>query len=224
MRKYLLASSFLFIASVAHAGITIGGTRVVYPENKKESSIGIENPDNLDYLVQSWVETEDKAREKAPFLITPPLFRLDAKQDNVLRIIRTGGNLPGDRESLFWLNIKSIPSSARNENTNTLQIAIKTRIKLIYRPTSITGKPEDVTTQLSWHAQGNQLIVENRTPFYMNFQEIKLDGKKIDKATYAAPKSETHFTTPGNITAHSVNWKIINDYGGISQSYTAQIK
>ncbi|HFV9238047.1 molecular chaperone [Enterobacter mori] len=224
MRKYLLASSFLFIASVAHAGITIGGTRVVYPENKKESSIGIENPDNLDYLVQSWVETEDKAREKAPFLITPPLFRLDAKQDNVLRIIRTGGNLPGDRESLFWLNIKSIPSSTRNENTNTLQIAIKTRIKLLYRPASITGKPEDVTTQLSWHAQGHQLIVENPTPFYMNFQEIKLDGKKVDKATYAEPKSETHFTTLGNITAHSVSWKIINDYGGISQSYTAQIK
>ncbi|UWM65507.1 molecular chaperone [Enterobacter sp. CP102] len=224
MRKYLLLSSFLLITSAAHAGITIGGTRVVYPENKKESSIGITNPDNLDYLVQSWVETEDNAREKAPFLITPPLFRLDAKQENVLRIIRTGGNLPADRESLFWLNIKSIPSSGRNENTNTLQIAIKTRIKLLYRPKNITGKPEDVTTQLSWHRQGNQLIVENPTPFYMNFQEIKLDGKKIDKVTYAAPKSETHFTTPAKITAHSVSWKIINDYGGISQSYTAQIQ
>lgn len=224
MRKYLLLSSFLLITSAAHAGITIGGTRVVYPENKKESSIGIANPDNLDYLVQSWVETEDNAREKAPFLITPPLFRLDAKQDNVLRIIRTGGNLPADRESLFWLNIKSIPSSARNENTNTLQIAIKTRIKLLYRPASITGKPEDATTQLTWHTQGNQLIVENPTPFYMNFQEIKLDGKKVDKATYAKPKAETHFSVPENITARSVSWKIINDYGGISQSYTAQIK
>lgn len=224
MRKHLLLSSFLLITSAAHAGITIGGTRVVYPENKKESSIGIANPDNLDYLVQSWVETEDNAREKALFLITPPLFRLDAKQDNVLRIIRTGGNLPADRESLFWLNIKSIPSSARNENTNTLQIAIKTRIKLLYRPASINGKPEDVTTQLSWHTQGNQLIVENPTPFYMNFQEIKLDGKKVDKVTYAKPKAETHFSIPGNITARSVSWKIINDYGGISQSYTTQIK
>lgn len=122
------------------------------------------------------------------------------------------------------MNIKSIPSSARNENTNTLQIAIKTRIKLLYRPVSITGKPEDVTTQLSWHTQGNQLIVENPTPFYMNFQEIKLDGKKVDKVTYAKPKAETHFSIPGNITARSVSWKIINDYGGISQSYTAQIK
>ncbi len=223
MRKYLLLSSFLFITTAAHAGITIGGTRVVYPENKKESSIGISNPDNLDYLVQSWVETEDNAREKAPFLITPPLFRLDGKQDNVLRIIRTGGNLPADRESLFWLNIKSIPSSKRNEISNTLQIAIKTRIKLIYRPAGITGKPEDVAAQLSWHMQGNQLIVNNPTPFYMNFQEIKLDGKKIDKVTYAAPDGETRFATPGNITARSVSWKIINDYGGISPSYTAKI-
>ncbi len=223
MCKYLLLSSFLLITTAAHAGITIGGTRVVYPENKKESSIGISNPDNLDYLVQSWVETEDNAREKAPFLITPPLFRLDGKQDNVLRIIRTGGNLPADRESLFWLNIKSIPSSKRNEISNTLQIAIKTRIKLIYRPASINGKPEDVAAQLSWHMQGNQLIVNNPTPFYMNFQEIKLDGKKVDKVTYAAPDGETRFATAGNNTARSVSWKIINDYGGISPSYTAKI-
>lgn len=138
--------------------------------------------------MQSWVETEDNAREKAPFLITPPLFRLDAKQENVLRIIRTGGNLPADRESLFWLNIKSIPSSARNESVNTLQIAIKTRIKLLYRPSGITGKPEDVATQLSWHTRGNQLIVENPTPFYMNFQEITLDGKKSIKPPMLAQK------------------------------------
>ncbi|EKS6727358.1 molecular chaperone [Enterobacter mori] len=224
MRKCLLVSTLLLITSAAHAGITIGGTRVVYPENKKESSIAITNPDNLDYLVQSWVETEGKVREKAPFLITPQIFRLDAKQNNVLRIIRTGGNLPADRESLFWLNIKSIPSSSRNENNNTLQIAIKTRIKLLYRPNSITGKPEEVASQLIWHTQGNQLIVDNPTPFYMNFQEIKLDGKKIDNITYAKPKNETHFTLPGKVSAHAISWKIINDYGGISPSWSAQIK
>lgn len=223
MRKYLLASSFLFIASVAHAGITIGGTRVVYPESKKESSIGITNPDNLDYLVQSWVETEDNAREKAPFLITPPLFRLDAKQENVLRIIRTGGNLPADRESLFWLNIKSIPSSARNESVNTLQIAIKTRIKLLYRPSGITGKPEDVATQLSWHTRGNQLIVENPTPFYMNFQAVTLNGQKVTKATWAVPKTETHFAIPGNVRGSNVTYSIITDYGSISHTWSKSV-
>jgi len=59
--------------------------------------------------VQSWVDSGGKNRAKAPFLITPPLFRLDAKEDNVLRVVRTGGNLPGDRESLYWLNIKPFP-------------------------------------------------------------------------------------------------------------------
>lgn len=62
MRKCLLVSTLLLITSAAHAGITIGGTRVVYPENKKESSIAITNPDNTDYLVQSRVETEGKVR------------------------------------------------------------------------------------------------------------------------------------------------------------------
>lgn len=68
-------------------------------------------------------------------MVTPPLFRLGAGQENNLRILRTGGNLPEDRESLYWMNIKSIPSTTeKQDNVNTLQIAVKTRIKLIYRP------------------------------------------------------------------------------------------
>jgi len=37
---------------------------------------------------------------------------------------------------------------------NTLQIAINTRIKLLYRPSSIQGKPEDVADKLEWHREG----------------------------------------------------------------------
>lgn len=224
MRKFLLLSSLALMASTAHAGITIGGTRLVYPESKKESSIQVTNPDNIDYLVQSWVESESNAREKAPFLITPPLFRLDGKQDNVLRVIRTGGNLPEDRESLYWLNIKSIPSSTRQDNVNTLQIAIKTRIKLLYRPSAITGKPDDVASQLQWHAQRHQLIVDNPTPFYMNFQEITVGGKKLQKVSYAMPKGESHFEMPANTAGNTVSWKIINDYGAISKAWTATLR
>ncbi|MCL7707702.1 molecular chaperone, partial [Enterobacter kobei] len=91
---------------------------------------------------------------KAPFMVTPPLFRLAAHQDNTLRVVRTGGTLPEDRESLYWLNIKSIPSAAKIEGVNRLQIAIKTRIKLMYRPASVSGKPEDVASALKWHTEG----------------------------------------------------------------------
>ncbi|BBS36407.1 molecular chaperone [Enterobacter cloacae complex sp. 2024EL-00215] len=223
MRHGYLLSTLLLVAATAHAGVIINGTRLVYQGDKKESSLGLSNPDTTDYLVQSWVDSGGKNRAKAPFLITPPLFRLDAKEDNVLRVVRTGGNLPEDRESLYWLNIKAIPSSKHVEGMNTLQIAINTRIKLLYRPSSIQGKPEDVADKLEWHREGNDLVVNNPTPFYMNFQSVTLNGQKVKKATWAVPKTETHFPLPANMGGNTVAWSIITDYGSISHTWSTSL-
>ena len=122
----------------------------------------------------------------------PAAFSTGCERDNVLRVVRTGGNLPEDRESLYWLNIKAIPSSKHVEGVNTLQIAINTRIKLLYRPSAVKGRPEDVADKLEWHREGNDLVVNNRTPFYMNFQTLTLNGQKV-KSHRAVPKTETHF-------------------------------
>ena len=224
MRKSIFIASLLLMSTAAHAGVIIEGTRLIYQGDKKEASLGISNPDNLNYLVQSWVENADNTRDKTPFLITPPLFRLDGKQDNILRVVRTGGNLPTDRESLYWLNIKSIPSTSREESSNTLQIAIKTRIKLIYRPSGIGGKPDDVGDKLRWHKQGNNLVVSNPTPFYMNFQQITVGGKKVNNISWVAPKSDAHFAVPGGIVGTNVSWKIINDYGAVSHAWSAPLQ
>lgn len=68
---------------------------------------------------------------KTPFIITPPLFRLDPGKNNILRIVNTTPGLPQDRESVYWVNVKAIPSkSDDSENKNVLQIAVRTRIKL----------------------------------------------------------------------------------------------
>ncbi|UNC51002.1 fimbrial biogenesis chaperone [Enterobacter huaxiensis] len=223
MRHGYLLSTLILVAATAHAGVIINGTRLVYHGDKKESSLGLSNPDATDYLVQSWVDSGGKNTAKAPFLITPPLFRLDAKEDNVLRVVRTGGNLPEDRESLYWLNIKAIPSSKHVEGVNTLQIAINTRIKLLYRPPAVIGKPEDVADKLEWHREGNDLVVNNPTRFYMNFQKVTLSGHKVDKATWAAPKTETHFVLPGNVSGTNIAYSIITDYGSISQTWSTSV-
>lgn len=223
MRHGYLLSSLLLVAATAHAGVIINGTRLVYQGEKKESSLGISNPDDTDYLVQSWVDAGGKNLAKAPFLITPPLFRLDGKEENVLRVVRTGGNLPEDRESLFWLNIKSIPSSKKMDGVNTLQIAINTRIKLIYRPAAVKGKPEAVAPRLSWHREGNDLVVNNPTPFYMNFQSVTLNGHNVKKATWAVPKGETHIALPTHSSGNTLAYSVITDYGSISQTWTKTI-
>lgn len=223
MRHGYLLSTLLMVAATAHAGVIINGTRLIYQGDKKESALGISNPDTTDYLVQSWVDAGSKNANKAPFLITPPLFRLDAKEDNTLRVVRTGGNLPEDRESLYWLNIKAIPSSKNVTGINTLQIAINTRIKLLYRPAAVKGKPEEVADKLEWRREGNDLVVNNPTPFYMNFQTVTLNGHKVEKATWAVPETETHFALPAAINGSTVAYSIINDYGSISRTWTSAL-
>ncbi|EPO4911681.1 fimbrial biogenesis chaperone [Citrobacter koseri] len=223
MRHGYLLSTLFLVAATAHAGVIINGTRLVYQGDKKESSLGLSNPDSTDYLVQSWVDSGSKNPGNPPFLITPPLFRLNAKEDNVLRVIRTGGNLPEDRESLYWLNIKAIPSSKHVEGVNTLQIAINTRIKLLYRPSSVKGKPEEVADKLEWHREGHDLVVNNPTPFYMNFQSVMINGHKISKATWAVPETATHMALPANTDGNTVTYSIITDYGSISRTWSKPV-
>ncbi|HGY3717287.1 TPA: molecular chaperone [Citrobacter gillenii] len=211
----------LFVLAVgittAHAGVSIGGTRVIYDGGKKEASLSVNNPDSIPYLIQSWIEAQSNTTEKVPFIITPPLYRLDKGQQNVMRIIRAG-NLPEDRESLFWLNIKSIPSTERKDNT--LQIAIKTRIKLIYRPVGLNrATPGEQADKLRWKFEGKFIQVTNPSAYFINFNEISVADKKVENVTFVAPGSTASFLMPEGVTGGRVIFRIINDYGGISEAY-----
>ncbi|ALR76375.1 fimbria/pilus periplasmic chaperone [[Enterobacter] lignolyticus] len=217
---FFIAASVALTINVAQAGVIIGGTRVIYNGDKKETSISVKNPDKYSYLIQSWVDSN--GHEKAPFIITPPLFRLGATEDNALRIVRTGGKLAEDRESMYWMNIKTIPATEKQDNVNTLQIAIKTRLKLIYRPQALTASPESVANKLTWQRSGQRLNVTNPTPYYMNFSQVKVGGSVVKDATYVAPMSSAAFTLPAGANG-DVGWKIISDYGAAGNEYHAHL-
>lgn len=205
----------------ANGGITVGGTRIIYDGGKKEASLSVTNSDSNPYLIQSWAETQSGGADKAPFIVTPPLFRLDGGQQNLLRIVRTGDKLPEDRESLYWLNVKSIPGTDKEGNSNSLQIAVKTRIKLIFRPASLKGVPEDVADSLIWTQHGNRITVRNPTPFIMNFKQVRIGGNVLKGVTYVLPKSEATFVVPAGVGG-KVNWKLISDYGGTGAEHSSQ--
>ncbi|HHT2327683.1 TPA: fimbrial biogenesis chaperone, partial [Enterobacter hormaechei] len=42
----------------ASAGVVIGGTRIIFDGAKKEASISITNPDDVPYLIQSWIDVQ----------------------------------------------------------------------------------------------------------------------------------------------------------------------
>ncbi|TYR87524.1 molecular chaperone, partial [Citrobacter freundii] len=157
----------------------MGGTRIIYPANQSEVQIALKNKDNdKRYLVQSWVSNIDDS--KAPFIMTPPIYKLDENRQTLLHVVYTGNKsaLPQDRESLFMANIKSVAAIPEElHDKNTLQFAIKTKLKLFYRPASLTEDEAKMAWQsLQFSRHQNQLVVKNPTPFYVTFGQISVAG------------------------------------------------
>lgn len=224
MNRYAAMLLALLLASfTTQAGIVIGGTRVIYDGDKKETSAAIRDPDKSGvWLVQSWVDNGERGG-KAPFIVTPPLFRINPGEENMLRIVRTGGNLPEDRESVFWLNVKSIPATDDSvPHKNVLQVVVKSRLKLFYRPAGLEGQPETAYHQLTAARSGNRLTVSNPTPYYVTLFTLKVDGQEIKEADMVPPKGSVSFTLP-SATASSVTWQAISDYGGVSQTESRKL-
>ncbi len=214
--------------NIAQAGVVVGGTRVIYDGGKREAALSVKNPDQIPYLIQAWADAdgpvgENKGSPKPPFVVTPPLFRLDAGNENMVRIIRTGGSLPEDRESVYWMNIKSIPSSAKGDR-NVLQISVKTRIKLFYRPESIKAPTADDYKIVSFRRTGNQIQVTNPTAYYLSFFSMKIGGTSVDTTNVMVPpKGTANYPLPSTASGNQVSWQVINDFGGGSKTVVSPI-
>jgi len=131
----------------AFASVTIIGTRVIYPASEKEVTVRLDNRGDQPALVQAWIDNgnPNEAVDKinVPFVLLPPVFRMEANKGQTLRIVFTGANLPANKESIFWLNVLDIPPRDKSlANQNQLQMAIRSRIKLfIVQLSSITRRP-----------------------------------------------------------------------------------
>ncbi len=101
MATVLLLLLFACHSTVANAAVALGATRVIYPANQKQVLLPVTNNDPASvYLIQSWIENAGDQKD-TQFVITPPLFSMQGKKENTLRIINaTNHQLPGDRESL----------------------------------------------------------------------------------------------------------------------------
>ncbi|MCD8467872.1 fimbria/pilus periplasmic chaperone [Xylella taiwanensis] len=228
----------------AFAGIIISGTRVVYPAQSRDVTVQVSNTGESPALLQVWMDdgnakqTPDES--KVPFLVTPPISRVEPGSGQALRLFFTGATtLPQDRESLFWLNVlevppaplehsgKSVPTSAeKSEPQNYLQLAFRSRIKVFYRPSGLKGTANEAPASLSWklHSDG-RVLVSNPTPYHVTLTRTEaLDEKGskevIDKAGVLLAPGQQHTFQANTSGGHSSRWKsvsftFINDYGGI---------
>lgn len=181
MATVLLLLLFACHSTVANAAVALGATRVIYPANQKQVLLPVTNNDPASvYLIQSWIENAGDQKD-TQFVITPPLFSMQGKKENTLRIINaTNHQLPGDRESLFWVNVKAIPAMEKDQkNENTLQLAIISRIKMFYRPTNLAMAPEEAPAMLRFRRSGSKLTLINPTPYFITVTNMKAGNSNL---------------------------------------------
>ncbi len=211
----------------------LGGTRVVYFLGSSGATLSVINEQDYPMLVQTRVYTENM-KEKGDFIVTPPLYRLDGKQSSRLKIIRTGGLFPEDRESLQWLCVKGIApkeddkwlgNKTADRLSLLLNLSVDSCIKLLIRPSAVTGHPEDVADKIEWYRIGNKLKGVNNTPFHMSFSELRIDNSNIREAHYIPPFSSYIYDAPGGGSKQGkIEWKVLTDYGGASRKFSYIIK
>lgn len=232
-RAAVAALSVCLSTTAAQAAVVLSGTRVIYPAAQREVTLKLTNEGHDPVLVQSWIDDGDPHatpdQVQVPFTLTPPLFRLDPARGQTVRIIYTQDPLPQDQESLFWLNALEVPPrvDASKRAANSLQLAVRTRIKLFFRPTGLTGSANDAASKAQWRfvkkASGEYaLAIVNPTPYHITFSKVhvRTAGKEYmnEEGTMVPPKSTIelnvgHVTVVTGESPTDVHYTSINDYG-----------
>lgn len=221
----LFGALTLFLAHIACASVVIDNTRAIYPERAREITVRLKNHSTKPVLIQSWLDSGDSNSDPtltpSPFIVTPPLFRLDGERGQTLRIqLIESDTLPGDRESLYWLNVLDVPTKLEQKE-NTIRVALRSRIKLFYRPSGLAGNPVQAVHELIWQRTTNGITAINPSPWYVSLVSIATTGNTFAADT-VAPKSRRTFD--GKFThVEAINFLWIDDNGS-THSQSAVIK
>jgi len=219
----------------SNAAIVLNNTRIVLDESRGEATAQARNGGDQPVLLQSWIDTGDAAvgpqNAVSPFILTPPVTRVDAQKGQSIRIIKAGDIANPQQESLFWFNVLEIPPKPTEQlatGDNLLQLSFRTRIKLFYRPTGLPGTADQAHEQLcfSYEAATGRLTVRNPTPYHITFRKLALREStsgpaiaELGKTTerMVEPTSERVFPLPSRRAPAAklvVTYSVINDYGG----------
>jgi P pilus assembly chaperone PapD len=121
------------------------------------------------------------------------------------------------------------PTGPQAEGQNLLQLALRSRLKLFYRPVGLQGDPLKAPAQLTWKivADGNGFALEahNPTPFHITITDLALSagGKDATADTgMVAPLSDLklplHDVSQKPAVGSSVRFTTLNDYGAATSN------
>ncbi|MCA4824788.1 MAG: molecular chaperone [Serratia rubidaea] len=226
--KFTLGALLLLTAGLAQAagGVYLGTTRVIFDSANKTTTVIANNSSEKDtWLLRSWVSpytsknkeaSADSSEGGGHFVVTPPLYRLDPKGSVQLRINRTGGVLPEDRESVFYFNALAIPPKPKEGKGSMVQFALNTQIKLFYRPHALNEERAvaHAYKKITVRSNGALLTLSNPTPYYLTVTNVLLDNGKGVAFNDPMIPPFGKISSPLSVSNGTLSYQVINDYGG----------
>lgn len=223
VRIFLLAGLVLIVSDVAKAAVSLDRTRVIFDGATKSVSLRLTNENKtLPYLAQGWVEDYRGKKITDPLVLLPPVQRIEPGEQSQIKVQSTTGiqQLPQDRESLFYFNLREIPP--KSNKPNTLQLALQTRIKLFYRPAAIEVKRTDYSTpfqeQVTLKREDDKYRVINPTPYYISLVNASstITGKAATgfKPVMVEPKGQLVLAPAASVLGGAPVLTYVNDFGG----------
>jgi len=199
MLKLLITCLLLSSATLAQAGFSITGTRVIYNEADGEATVRLQHvKGEKPVLLQVWLDDGDPdakpGMQDLPFVLTPPVSRVDPGNAQVIRIVRIRDDLPKDRESLLFFNALEVPSAIEDltqPNENRLYLAMQARMKFFYRPKGLMPTAAHQATDFLRFTRETtpdgqlQLRLHNPTPYHITVLNLALHA--ANAAPDAAP-------------------------------------
>lgn len=224
MNNFIIKISMVLILAFSYfnanaEGVSLGKTRVIFSEGSSSESVYISNDDNQPYLIQAGVTEKIDGNLSSNFIVTPPVFRLENRSVSSLRILlKDTQDLPNDKESLFYLNTKIIPSTKRPDESESqeskLVLITNFVIKVIYRPENIARPSEQDYKKIFIKKNEGKWFLDNPTPYYMTLTSIKVNNEKYNKTLLLAPYSKAELV---EVSIKEASWHVINDYGELSK-------
>ena len=208
-------------------GISLNQSRIIYSENDKSQMVQVHNGTNQPILVQASILKEVDGNAVDAFIISPPLFRVDSESEFAMRVMPNNiGNLPKDRESIFYLKTRAIPATKKAEGEKEItSIVFVTAfvIKLIYRPSDINEPKKSDYAKVNVVKNGTQWQFDNPTPYYMTVVGLNIDGKTNSESFLIKPFDKYLINSSIN-NPSSVSWYFVNDYGVNTEKQTIKLE
>ncbi|MBN5204548.1 molecular chaperone [Serratia marcescens] len=212
-------------AKASPPGITFHVLRVIYSESEKNgATLTVRNNSPAPYLMQSQVRQVDPTTGGVdltspyslamPFIVTPPLSRLEANGELTLRIRRGDVALPADRESVFYVSMKALPTRAAEGQK--MAMTVVSNIKMFYRPAGLIKRAvAEMAPKLAFRQEGNTLTARNPTPYWLTFSRLSVGGVALEKPALrmmVPPFGRQRYTLPA-IATGKVTWQLIDEDG-----------